>query len=219
MSRLQNAQIYDNDAFSTLLHRTVFIENSQATIADSNFHDNGGEQYSDAALQAAGDSIVTLENTTFLNNGGHGLLTSETSTVTVSTSSFSANGSTGITAFGTLTATDTTIENHGVGLNLTTDQASITCATFANNAVGIRINTSVDPFFLGGSTFSGNTTFAVNNLSGATVDATYNYWGDPSGPSGNGSGSGDAVSTFVLFDPWLTSSECTVQLTGLTVGQ
>ena len=35
------------------------------------------------------------------------------------------------------------------------------------------------------------------------VDATCNYWGDCSGPSGEGPGMGDSVSTNVLFDPWV----------------
>ncbi len=36
------------------------------------------------------------------------------------------------------------------------------------------------------------------------TDATLNWWGDPSGPSGEGPGTGDAVSEDVLFCPWLT---------------
>ncbi|MHC4748604.1 MAG: right-handed parallel beta-helix repeat-containing protein [Planctomycetota bacterium] len=39
-----------------------------------------------------------------------------------------------------------------------------------------------------------------------TVNAENNWWGDPSGPSGNGPGTGDAVSENVDFSPWLTSS-------------
>lgn len=36
------------------------------------------------------------------------------------------------------------------------------------------------------------------------VNATYNYWGSPDGPSGSGSGSGEGVSDYVDYDPWLT---------------
>jgi len=35
------------------------------------------------------------------------------------------------------------------------------------------------------------------------VDARWNWWGDASGPSGEGPGTGDAVSDYVLYDPWL----------------
>jgi hypothetical protein len=37
------------------------------------------------------------------------------------------------------------------------------------------------------------------------VDAECNWWGDVSGPSGSGDGSGDAVSNNVDFEPWLLS--------------
>jgi PKD repeat protein len=36
-----------------------------------------------------------------------------------------------------------------------------------------------------------------------TIDATCNWWGDCSGPSGEGPGIGDSVSTNVDFDPWV----------------
>ena len=49
----------------------------------------------------------------------------------------------------------------------------------------------------------GNTTFGINNLSSITIDAENNWWGDTSGPSGAGPGSGDAVSANVDYDPWL----------------
>ena len=38
------------------------------------------------------------------------------------------------------------------------------------------------------------------------VTAENNWWGDDSGPSGNGPGSGDAVSANVDYDPWITAS-------------
>ncbi len=43
----------------------------------------------------------------------------------------------------------------------------------------------------------------VVNLSSVQLDATYNWWGDESGPSVVGSGTGDAVSANVNYSPWL----------------
>ena len=40
----------------------------------------------------------------------------------------------------------------------------------------------------------------------ATVIATNNWWGDASGPSGSGPGTGGIVSDYVDFDPWYTFS-------------
>ena len=56
-----------------------------------------------------------------------------------------------------------------------------------------------------------------NNIYGSTnkgvykdhtpsVDAGYNWWGDASGPDGEGPGSGDSVSTNVDYAPWLDDS-------------
>ncbi len=42
----------------------------------------------------------------------------------------------------------------------------------------------------------------LNNTAGVFVDARCNWWGDASGPSGVGPGSGDEVSDNVDYDPW-----------------
>ncbi|MCE9548792.1 hypothetical protein K8Q98_00090 [Candidatus Nomurabacteria bacterium] len=47
-----------------------------------------------------------------------------------------------------------------------------------------------------------NTTSGVYNSTVSSVDAEDNYWGDATGPSGSGPGSGDSVSTYVDYDPW-----------------
>lgn len=39
------------------------------------------------------------------------------------------------------------------------------------------------------------------------MDATYNWWGHASGPSGEGPGTGDAVSANVDYCPWLSIIE------------
>ena len=45
--------------------------------------------------------------------------------------------------------------------------------------------------------------YADESLAGCPVDATYNNWGDTSGPSGVGLGLGDAVSEYVDYVPWI----------------
>ncbi len=42
----------------------------------------------------------------------------------------------------------------------------------------------------------------IDNNNATLVNATCNYWGDPSGPSGVGSGSGSVISTNIAFYPW-----------------
>ena len=46
--------------------------------------------------------------------------------------------------------------------------------------------------------------YADNNV---TFDARYNWWGNASGPSGVGPGTGDAVSDYVNFSPWLLAEK------------
>lgn len=48
-----------------------------------------------------------------------------------------------------------------------------------------------------------NSNYGVLNGTGELIDATYNWWGDESGPSGVASGNGDAISDNVDYSPWL----------------
>ena len=60
-----------------------------------------------------------------------------------------------------------------------------------------------------GNDFVGNSMGVRNQSSTVTVNATYNWWGSPSGPrhaSLNPDGSGDAVSDRVNFEPFLGAS-------------
>ncbi|MBP8617882.1 MAG: right-handed parallel beta-helix repeat-containing protein [Candidatus Pacebacteria bacterium] len=78
---------------------------------------------------------------------------------------------------------------------------------------GIRSNASADGIYIGAGTtvaavnfnnIENNPGYGVENLNtNNTLDATNNWWGDPSGPSGNGHGTGDTISDKVNYDPWL----------------
>ena len=61
-----------------------------------------------------------------------------------------------------------------------------------------------------GNAISGNADGVVNHIGVANVfDAEMNWWGDPSGPSGAGPGSGDSVEADVDFTPWCANVTCT----------
>jgi len=45
--------------------------------------------------------------------------------------------------------------------------------------------------------------YGLYNGTGTLVDAALNWWGDNDGPSGEGTGAGDSVSTNVIYSPWL----------------
>jgi hypothetical protein len=110
------------------------------------------------------------------------------------------------------------IYNNGGILNL----SSIEVATSSNYGVyqgsgtstiaSSQIHHQSTGVYIGGGTssassssFHNNTTFGVNNGTSVTLNFQHNYWGASNGPSGQGSGSGDAVSTFVDYANWLSS--------------
>ena len=83
--------------------------------------------------------------------------------------------------------------------------------TISGNGTGVYLfdgdNTAPNPtLVLNRNAIAGNST-GYNNTSGATQDATCNWWGDASGPSGVGPGSGDSVSSDVTFLPWLINDD------------
>jgi len=57
-----------------------------------------------------------------------------------------------------------------------------------------------------------NNEFGIDNqVAEINLDATMNWWGDCSGPSGFGPGTGDAVSDYVGYDPWLGQQLCALK--------
>jgi len=80
---------------------------------------------------------------------------------------------------------------------------------FSQNSRGVWITAEQPGFNLSAieiihNSFTGNDTYGVemdDSLLG-TVKAECNWWGNVTGPSGVGSGTGDAVTGHVDFDPW-----------------
>lgn len=66
----------------------------------------------------------------------------------------------------------------------------------ADSALGIKINYN---------SIIGNNVGLNNTIGAPGVDARFNYWGDSSGPSGTGPGTGQPILGTAVFDPWLSS--------------
>lgn len=82
----------------------------------------------------------------------------------------------------------------GGALNPISCQNVTTCVSTNNAAPVLRFGEMI------------GISWGVNNTTPSTVvDARQNWWGDASGPSGSGSGTGSKVSTGVLFDQWLST--------------
>jgi len=88
--------------------------------------------------------------------------------------------------------------------------------TFAGNSLGIYVfdtQTTLTGITVNFNNIAGNSRYGVWNQGGETLDATRNWWGDVSGPNGRGPGEGDAVSTKVLYSPWLGAELSTKPMT------
>jgi flagellar hook assembly protein FlgD len=89
------------------------------------------------------------------------------------------------------------------GFNLSSAAPAIQFNQIVNNGgYGVSLATTSAPD-LHHNNFTGNTSGAINQTSVNVVDARLNWYGDASGPSGSGPGTGQSVSTNVAFDPWL----------------
>jgi parallel beta-helix repeat protein len=78
--------------------------------------------------------------------------------------------------------------------------------TFTGNSLGIYVfdtQTELTGITVNFNNFDGNSWYGVWNEGGETLDATRNWWGDDSGPSGRGPGEGDDISSKVIYSPWL----------------
>jgi putative cofactor-binding repeat protein len=111
---------------------------------------------------------------------------------------------------GHLTVTKCEILNNvGDGLHIYYGTLNADSSTFANNTGdGIGCGSSKIPGSRGASvhycSITDNDGFGIRNSNAwFSLDATLNWWGDQSGPGGEGPGTGDEVSKLVEYDPWL----------------
>jgi len=81
---------------------------------------------------------------------------------------------------------------------------NIDSCTISNNyGDGIYCDQTINPV-INHNNITDNTGYGVRNIySSITVNAEYNWWGDSTGPGGVGPGTGDEVSEYVDYEPWL----------------
>jgi len=96
----------------------------------------------------------------------------------------------------------------GIFLRAGNNGSTITGNTVTGAAVGIDIAPAAGSLanHVNRNAIAGNTA-GITNRSATLADATCNWWGDATGPSGSGSGSGDSVSANVTFNPWLAGND------------
>jgi nitrous oxidase accessory protein NosD len=95
----------------------------------------------------------------------------------------------------------------GLGVSLGVSEVEVRRNRFADNRVGVFAGTR--GLALNRNDIVGNSHLGVD--AAAQCDARRNWWGDPSGPSGAGPGSGDGVTPAVAVEPWLEAPVETIR--------
>lgn len=156
-------------------------------------------------LAKGGSSSLAVNNITYTGKGAgnwldYGVEFSGGATGTVTGSTITNNQGTassdGSTSAGIL-ATD----YWGPGT-----EAAISGNTLTNNTSGVAVGYNASDATVADinhNNFDGNTSAGVRALANTAVVATGNWWGHKSGPSGEGSGTGDYISEYATFSPWL----------------
>ena len=105
-----------------------------------------------------------------------------------------------------------------------TDQVEITKNTITGFVNGISVYDEVAAAFGGvpaanglvitRNSIAGNSTYGVVSGPANAANGICNWWGAADGPSGQGPGTGDAVSVQIVFAPWLTTNDLENSLCG-----
>ena len=96
--------------------------------------------------------------------------------------------------------------NYGIRLSGVNSVFPITRNFIRNNSIGIHCSGNANPVIGGdlsnANCITGNSTYGLQNTSGLTVNATYNWWGHEDGPTIR---LGDAISGNINYAPWRTT--------------
>jgi hypothetical protein len=85
---------------------------------------------------------------------------------------------------------------------------SIDSCTISNNSLdGIRRPGGEAVVMIHHCSIFSNDGYGIQNDQPVYISAPYCWWGNPSGPGGVGPGTGDEVSEFVYYEPWLGQTE------------
>ncbi len=195
-------------------------EFSTAHLAGNTITDNKALQLGGGIVIGYGSSVTAGTNTirsNCVNGRGGGLAIGYECNVQMENNDIIDNrahergGGIAMGYFSTLSLSGCTIARnsgqYGGGMGCWDNCVAIidSCLITENNGDGIYCTENCS-LIINYNNICDNTGFGVHNTETAVViDATYNWWGDASGPGGFGPGTGDEVSDNVIFNPWLTA--------------
>ena len=171
----------------------TFIEgNRNLTVTGNRSTGNGTlvALFKTAGARVADNTVAGTANSSAIYlGGGNSNVTVSGNTVSSARSAVRVDNSFGAGANSGVTITRNALRQNQYGVNVGASSASGTLAVNRNS-------------------ITGNTAYGVFNdpASGATVNATCNWWGSLTGPGPVGPGRGDKVSTAVTYRPWLKLS-------------
>ncbi|HPN71360.1 MAG TPA: hypothetical protein PLZ32_17655, partial [Saprospiraceae bacterium] len=151
---------------------------TNSTFANNMYTGKGVGNWLDYGVEISAGAIVHVESNTISNNLGVATFDVSTSSGILATTFFGA----GTTA----TIVENNITGNSTGIYVGFDGSDASTVTAHNNNIT-------------GNNFGVRSTAPI-------VNAANNWWGSASGPSGQGPGTGDAVSEDVIYCPWLNAS-------------
>jgi parallel beta-helix repeat protein len=163
----------------------IFCFSDSPAIIDNNITLN-----TSTGIDIEDESSPTITGNTISNNSGLGICIDELCAPSISDNIITNNGSHGILA----TDASPTIHN----CVITNNSGDGILYTYGMKRSGSRaLTVSFSDIF-------DNLGYGVKNTdSTLTISAENNWWGDSTGPGGLGPGSGDEVSDWVDYEPWL----------------
>lgn len=152
-----------------------------SVFSDNTYTGKGDGDWLDYALDISAGASITVQNNTISNCRGVA----------------SSDGSTSAAIMVT--------DLYGGGTH-----ADITGNTLSGSTCGIMVGyneTDASTATAHCNSIAGNDS-GIDNVGVSIVDAENNWWGDVTGPAGEGPGSGDTISANVDYYPWLLSTDC-----------
>jgi predicted outer membrane repeat protein len=201
--------IYNKSGTTLIINATSFSGNTAAleggairnqgnlnVNTGSSFDGNTGVQYGGAIYNTGGTVNLTgveLTNNTATNLDAGAIYSNSSGSLTLTDSILSGNDSGrrggGIWSSGTVTLTN----------------VSVTSNTAVVEGGGVYSSSSAT-ISSGNGCITGNSSRAVYSASSTPQNFENNWWGATDGPSGSGSGSGDAVNSNIDYTPFITTS-------------
>ncbi|MCK4414569.1 MAG: right-handed parallel beta-helix repeat-containing protein [Candidatus Eisenbacteria sp.] len=216
----------ENVRWTGNMYSPYFMKTQYATVKDC-ISENG---LGDGIWIAWGSDHATVQGNTITNAGDHGIWVGATwmgppgsnnATITDNTVNGAREGGISFVASEGATISGNAITNvagsgWSVGaLSLKDGPTNVTArynrihdndgayGGYGGTGHGVGIDGAASGIVLEWNAIYDNAGDGCHNYSTVTVDAKHCWWGDATGPGGVGPGSGDEISTYVDYDPWI----------------